>query len=121
MLTRTQQSCLLKQKRYFEKIRDPVRLRDHVVGYRGIAITPVRVGCFAKDFQFRGRLRGIVYERRRKESRSLELLAQEGDAGSFREAGIVRRSASHLQQLPHRALMRIGILAQIDAREMEAE
>src|SRR5262249_52153354 len=59
--------------------------------------------------------------RRRKQSRGLELLAQEGDAGGFGEAGIVRVRASHLEQLPHRALMHLGILAQIDAREMEAE
>src|SRR5262245_30445271 len=88
-LTRPQQSCLLEQQPYLEKVRDPVRLRDHVVRHRGLAITPVCVGCFAKDCQLRGRLRGIAYERRRKQSRGLEFLAQEGDAGSFGEAGIV--------------------------------
>src|SRR5437879_8311717 len=51
----------------------------------------------------------------------LELLPQEGDAGSFGEDGIVRGSASHLEQLAHRALMHLGILAQINAREIEAE
>ena len=120
-LARPQQSGLLEQQPDLEKVRDPVRLRDHVVGHRGLAITPVCLGCFAKDRQLRGRLRGISQERRRKQSRGLQLLAQEGDAGSFGEAGIVRVSAGHREQLADRALMHRGILPQIDAREMEAE
>src|SRR6516164_4612225 len=59
-LRRPQQSCLLEQQRYLEKVRDPVRLRDHVVGHRGLAITPVRFGGRAQDRQLRGRLRGIA-------------------------------------------------------------
>jgi hypothetical protein len=50
-LTRPQQPGLLEQKPDLEKVRDRVRLRYHAVGHRGLAITPVGIGCFAKDCQ----------------------------------------------------------------------
>ena len=81
----------------------------------------MRFGGFAQDLQLRGRIHGIAQERRSKQSRCLKFLAQQGDAGSFREAGIIRGSASCLKQLAHRALMHLGILAQVNPREMEAE
>ncbi len=75
----------------------------------------------AQDRQLGRRLGGIRQKRTGERPRGFQLIEQQADARILGQRCVPGARARQLEQLTQRALVHVGVLAQIDGGEMETE
>ena len=121
VLQRAQQARFLQQHRQLEQVGDVVGLGNDAVANRRLAIALVRAACRAKDRQLAFGLVRVAHVGRGERARGGELLEQQRAAARFVPGAVVGARAGDLEQLGHHALMHVGVLAQVNRRQMKAE
>jgi hypothetical protein len=74
-----------------------------------------------EDRQLAARLVRVVDAGRRQRPRRGELVEQQRDAGVLVQRQVVDAGARDRQQFGHGALMHVGVLPQVERRQVEAE
>jgi hypothetical protein len=75
----------------------------------------------AEDRQLAAGLFGVVEPRRGQQARAGELVEEHLDAAGFVLGQVVAGGVDGLDELGHHALVHVGVLAQVDGRQVEAE
>jgi len=115
------QAGLLQQDVDFQQVRNAGALGHDVRGDAGGAIAPVRLGGGAYDGELRQRFPGVAREGAREQALAGEFPPQQFNPRGLRHRGIVALHARHPQQFRHHPLVHVGVLPQIECREMEPE
>ena len=104
-----------------QQIRNAGALGHDVRGDAGGPILTVRLGGGAHDGELRQRLLGVAREGAREQALAGEFPPQQCNPRGLRHRAIVALHARHPQQLRHHPLVHVGVLAQVECREMEPE
>ena len=112
---------LLHQQRELEHVRHAVAVRNDRGANGGGTVFGADRPRGAEERQFARRLLPVSVERRDERARRNELLTQEVDALVLAERAIVEAGRDGGEKLGHRAFVHLGVLAQVDRRQMESE
>ena len=112
---------LLQQHADLEQVGHRLALRDHVVRDRLAPEAPMDVRGCLEDRELRARALAVGRKRGAQQPRRRELAQQQGDAGVLAEREIVDLDAGDAQQLGDRGLVNVGVLPQVERRQVEAE
>ena len=118
---RQQQAGFLEQQGEFEQIGDAVGLGDDAVGQRGGAIFAAQSVGGKEDVEFAAGLFAVVDVGGIERARSGDFCGQHGNPLNFGQGLVVGTAAGLGQQFGDAAGVDVGILPQIDRRQVEAE
>ena len=118
---RPKQPDLLQQQRHLQDIRHTIRLGDDAVRHRSRPVAPDERAPPSARSPVRMRLLRILDERRAQRPRRLQLLQQQRYPRVLVKLQVGRPRRRRLEQVGHRPLMHVGVLAEIQPGQMEAE
>ena len=121
---RLQQAGFLEQQGDFEQIRHAVGLGNDRVGQGRLAVSRPQFPRGKEDLQFAERLFAVVQVRRIQRARIGDLFGKQGNTRFLIQRGVTRLgrdAAGADQQFADRALVDIGVLAQVNGCQMESE
>ena len=96
-------------------------MKSAVVGNRTAAVVPTQLSGFAQDVDLGACLFRVAGKRRDQWSDRRDLINQEAQAFTLREARVAATWCGSLQQFGDDTLVHLGILSKIERRKMEAE
>ena len=112
---------LAQQQHHLQDVGDAVALRDHVVLDAVGAVERLQARGSAQDFEFAPGLGRVLDVRRTEQPRRREFLGQHAHARGLVEGFVAHVRSRDGEQLRDDALVHVGVLAQVDRRQVEAE
>ena len=116
-----QQPGFLQQQRQFQHVGHAIGFRDDAVRHRTLAVGQLRAAGAAIDRQFGAGFFAVFEVRRSQRPGRADFVDQQRDALLLIERQIAGAGLGRYQQFGHHPFMHVGVLAQVDRRQIEAE
>ncbi len=120
-LMHVEQADLLQDEGDFQHVGHAVGLRDDVVRQRSLAVQLVHLGGGARDRQLALGFGRELHEGRGQRARRAQFVDQHLDTLLLAQFEVVAADVGVGQQFGDHALVHVGVLAQVECRQVEAE